>query len=138
MLLLICADVFARMLFNRPLPAIVEIVSNWFMVGIVFLPLALIGLADAHIKVETFTDGLSPAHLRTLERAVSVIGAAFFGVLTYAGIEPALVATRIGETTSATVFDLPIWPVHWGIVLACAAPALVELFNASRQGDRDE
>ena len=138
MLLLICADVFARMIFDSPLPAIVEIVSNWLMVGLVFLPLALIGLDKTHIQVETFTAGLSPAHLRTLDRAVSVLGTAFFGALAYAGIEPALAATRIGETTSATIFDLPVWPVRWGIILACAAAALVELFNALRQGDRAE
>lgn len=138
MLLLISADVFARMIFASPLPAIVEIVTNWFMVGLVFLPLALIGRAKTHIQVETFTEGLSPTHLRTLNRAVSVLGTAFFGVLAYAGIDPALAATRIGETTSATVFDLPVWPVRWVVILAYSVAALVELHNALHREGRNE
>lgn len=132
MLGLICADVFGRMLFARPLPGTIEIVSNWFMVGLVFLPLALIEKTMTHIRVETFTAGLDPSHVRVLDRCVAVLSALFIGVLGYAAIGPAVSSTRIGETAYATFVDLPVWPTRWAIVVACAIAAFAALGNAFR------
>ena len=52
MMLHIAADVALRYLFSAPLHGTVEIVSTYYMVAVVFLPLALIELRNGHIVVE--------------------------------------------------------------------------------------
>ena len=45
----ISLDVFCKYFFNRPLDGTIEIVSLYYMVGIVFLPISYISLTDSHI-----------------------------------------------------------------------------------------
>lgn len=127
MLVLICADVFSRTLFNQPLAAVNEIVSNWLMVGLVFLPLGIVGAQRQHIEVEMVASALPPIGRRVLFRIGRALTAIVLTLLVYAAIGPALTATRIGESTAATLFDLPVWPVRWALLAACAAAVLVEL-----------
>ena len=67
MMLHICADVIAKYVFNSPIPGTLEIVSNYYMVATVFLPLALVERKNAHIAVEILSQ-----HLPTRGQAVTL------------------------------------------------------------------
>lgn len=127
MLLLICSDVAARTLFGSPLPLVMEFVANWLMVGLVFLPLALVGTQKHHIEVEMFAGLLPPAGQRVLWRLGRILVAIFFALLVYSSFGPAITATRIGESSAATILDLPIWPVRWVVLVSCAVAVVVEI-----------
>src|SRR3546814_20205192 len=53
MVLHIVADVMARYLFNQPLAGTIEVVSNWYMVGVAFLPLAYVQWHREHLIVRS-------------------------------------------------------------------------------------
>lgn len=52
MMLHITADVAMKFFFRQPLPGTLEIVSSYYMVGCVFLPIAALELARASIAVD--------------------------------------------------------------------------------------
>ena len=52
MMLHIVADVLAKWLFNYPIVGTLEIVANYYMVALIFLPLAYVQRAGGHIIVE--------------------------------------------------------------------------------------
>ncbi|MCC7286562.1 MAG: TRAP transporter small permease [Burkholderiaceae bacterium] len=127
MLALICADVFARTLLRSPLPGINEVVSYWLMVGLVFLPLGVVSGNRLHIEVEMVSDMLPSRGRAILFHTGRALSAALLALLVWAAVEPAVSATRIRESTDATVFELPLWPVRWAVLAACAVAMLVEL-----------
>ena len=55
MMLHIVADVLSKWLFNFPLDGTLEIVSHYYMVGLIFLPLAFVQQKGSHIVAEIFT-----------------------------------------------------------------------------------
>ena len=61
-------DVFGKYLFNAPLPATLEIVSHYYMVVVVFLPLAMVEKRDAHISVEVLTQNFSDRWQKVVEK----------------------------------------------------------------------
>src|SRR3546814_16577296 len=67
MVLHIVADVMARYLFNQPLAGTIEVVSNWYMVGVAFLPLAYVQWHREHLIVELFTQNSSARTLRLMD-----------------------------------------------------------------------
>ena len=52
----VIADVSARYLFNQPLPGTIEIVSLYYMVAVIYLPVAYVQSRRQHIVVTQFTD----------------------------------------------------------------------------------
>ena len=55
MMLNIVADVLSKWLLNFPIDGTLEFVANYYMVGLIFLPLAYVQRAGGHIVVEIFT-----------------------------------------------------------------------------------
>ena len=60
MMLHVCADVFSRLVLGRSLHGTIEIVSAYYMVGVIFLPLIEVTREDGHISVELLTRRLPP------------------------------------------------------------------------------
>jgi len=52
MMIQVVADVIASNLFKSPIPANSVVVTNYYMVAVVFLPIALAELRDDNITVE--------------------------------------------------------------------------------------
>src|SRR6266567_2009403 len=52
MMLHVNADVVGRLLLNHPIPVTIEVVSYYYMVAVIFLPLAAVERADHHIAVD--------------------------------------------------------------------------------------
>ena len=76
-------DVIGKYLFNAPLPATLEIVSHYYMVVVVFLPLAMVEKRDAHISVEVLTQNFSDRWQKVILAATWILSGVFFTALTY-------------------------------------------------------
>ncbi|MGR7994459.1 MULTISPECIES: TRAP transporter small permease [unclassified Xanthobacter] len=113
MMLQVGADAAARTLFGAPLTGTLEIVSNWYMVGITFLPLALIQFRHEHLIVELFTQNMSARRIAALDALMQLISAALLLVWTASAVEMAMAKTAISESLDAVFFEVPIWPTRW-------------------------
>lgn len=126
------ADIVAKSLFNRPIVATLEIVTWYYMVAAVFLPVAYVQLHKKHLMVELFTIGLSPARLAVLEGVVGVLGFLYVGTLFVLTFEHAIETTANGEVQDATFFDLPTWPARWLLPIAFGTMTLILVAQAIR------
>ncbi|MCW5747833.1 MAG: TRAP transporter small permease [Alphaproteobacteria bacterium] len=132
MMLQISADVLCKYLLNKPIIATLEIVTWYYMVATVFLPVVYIQIHKKHLMVELFTMNWPPRRMAVLEGIVGVVGAVYVGTLTVLTALHAVEQTVAGEIQDATFFDLPVWPSRWLLPIATGAMALVFLTQAWR------
>ena len=130
MMLQIGADIAGKYLFNAPVIATLEIVSWYYMVAVVFLPLGYIQRHRKHLQVELFTRKLPPRRLAMLEGLVALMAFVYVGILFSLTLEEAIDQTMRGEIQDATFFDLPVWPSRWMLPLGVGAMALMLLLQA--------
>lgn len=131
MMLHISADVIARYIFNSPLHGTVEIVSGYYMVAVVFLPLAMIERRNAHIVVELVTQHFPRRAQEWLIGLVALVSAAYFAAFAWQTWSDALKQYRIGEVALGTV-EVTIWPTRFYLPIGCGLIALVLLYKALR------
>lgn len=130
MMLHVFVDVAGRYLFSAPLPNTLEIVSEYYMVVVVFLPLALTERNRAHISVEVLTRHL-PCRIQTwLSVLAWLVSTAFFAALAYRTWLDAVERTEAGTTVLGAMGTLTTWPSYYFMPLGCAAVALVLLYRA--------
>lgn len=132
MMLQIAADVSFKYLLNRPVVATLEIVTWYYMVATVFLPVVYIQVHKKHLMVELFTMKFPPRRLALLEGVVGLAGCVYVGTLAYLTADYAWDQTIAGEIQDATFFDLPVWPSRWMLPIATGAMALVFLLQGIR------
>ena len=132
MALHIVADVAGRYIFRAPLPGTVEFVSRYYMVVLVFLPLALVQRRDTHFVAGLFTDNLRAPIKQRLIAVTQVAMAVVAGLLAWCGVSAAEYATRTGEQVQAAEFVIMSWPGRWLVPLGFALMALQALINALR------
>jgi TRAP-type C4-dicarboxylate transport system permease small subunit len=116
MMLMVVADVTGRTVFNNPITGTVEIVSNYLMVMLAFLPLALIARKRGHIFVELFT-GWMPRRARTLLDALAgLVTLAYMTAFTWKAVEIAERKTAIRDAKESGTGFIEIWPSRWVVV----------------------
>ncbi|CUH81135.1 TRAP transporter small permease [Tropicibacter naphthalenivorans] len=141
MMLHIGADVFARTFFGSGVPGTLEITAEWYMIGIVYMPLALLMLRDQHISVDLFIHNLSPRVQHGLRAATGVLAMAYFYYWADASLQLALKKTKRLSFLDSGLWQIPTWPVYWacfiGVVLLMLATAvmIVRAVIASRTAD---
>lgn len=143
MMLQVTADVIGKYFFNAPIPGSAAIVSSYYMVAVVFLPLAWVEACNGSIVVELIY-GLSS---KLLQRVMIALGALatmlFYGLLAWVSWGPAMHAYEIGEFTAGT-WSVVIWPSRFllpvGLGLGCVISMLqIVLILKGRDGfDVDE
>ena len=126
----VTADVLFKISLNYPIVGTLEVVTYFYMVACIFLPLAAVQASRSLISVELFTQNLSPANIGRLDAFGALLTALYLGLIAWWGGVQALGKTRIGETVDATYFELPIWPMRWLLVLCCGVAALIALLQA--------
>jgi TRAP-type C4-dicarboxylate transport system permease small subunit len=133
----IVLDVLLKYLLNTPIEGNLEIVSYYYMVGVVFLPLAMVELRHEHINVDLFVRLLPMAGQCFVYVFGSLVSAVFFAVLAYQTFLDALEATRVGEIMMGSIY-VTIWPSRWalpvGFTLVCLA-VLLHTWRAVWQPD---
>lgn len=132
MMLHIAGDVLFKYAFNQPIVATLEIVTWYYMVATVFLPIVYIQIHKKHLMVELFTINWPPRRLAVLEGCVGILGAVYVGTLAVLTCGHALDQTIAGEIQDATFFDLPVWPSRWMLPLAAGGMVLVFITQAIR------
>lgn len=130
MMLHICADVAGRYLFGKPITGTLEIVSWYYMVACVFLPLAFVQIQRQHLTVEMFTMGLSNRKLAALDGVVALAGLGYVALLTWLVFGRAVDATIDREILDLTFYDVPAWPSRWVLPVSFGFFAIVLLGQA--------
>lgn len=129
MMLQIVLDVALKYLFNAPIEGNLEIVSRYYMVGVVFLPLAMVEFRHGHINVDLFVQ-LLPRRLRSYVYAFGcLIALGFFSLLTYQTFLDAVYATRVNEMLMGTIYVV-IWPARWALPVGFLLIDLAALLHA--------
>lgn len=120
----ILLEVTLRFVNNSTIPGTHDIVSAYYMIFIVFLPLALVQIDEGHVKVEIFTDFLSEKAKRILDGLVLIVSSVFTGVFCYASSIKALHMTERGEIWDGLV-EVTVWPARWALPLGLGLLTLV-------------
>ncbi len=131
MMLHICADVIAKYVFNSPIPGTLEIVSNYYMVAVVFLPLALVERKNAHISVEILSQHLPSRGQAFLIGVVSLVCIGFYAMFFWQSLEDAIAKYEIGEYIRGQI-RIVNWPSRFLLPIGIVAIILVLAWKSVR------
>lgn len=139
MMVHVTADVVGKFVFRRPVPATLEMVSNYYMVAVVFLPLAAVERRQGNIHVELIYAHLPRVLKRILDIATYCLFSWFLWLLVTSTWKVAMKKYAVGEFIMGT-YSIEIWqtrflvPVGAGLALALVVTklgrAVVFLFRA--------
>ena len=133
MMVQVSLDVAAKYILHKPIPSTLEIVSAYYMVALVFLPLGAVTRDHEHLEVELFTQHLAPRKLAFFKFFGCTIGAIYAVFLLMEGFQEALHKTHIGEVWETATFDIPVWGARWfypiGAALTCVYLAIYAIDN---------
>ncbi|MEQ9037575.1 MAG: TRAP transporter small permease [Silicimonas sp.] len=131
----IMSDVVLRNAVNQPVPATYEIVTNYYMVALAFIPLAWLERTGGMVSVEVIDGMLSPRALRISDKLVALISTAIYAALAWVTFEASLKTFASGTFVLAQSIPIPTWPAYFlpplGFLLAALVTAL-RLFERQR------
>jgi len=132
MMVHVSADILMKYIFNLPIQGTLEIVSYYYMVGAVFLPLAAVERSHGHIFVEVFTQRLAPRVVAAIDGFAKTLGVVYVAILTWmTGLESVRQTIEL-EAWDAVFFDIPVWPTRWFLTFGCGAMMLYMVLHAFR------
>ncbi len=113
---LVCADVIGRVVFNSPVKGTPEIVS-FSIVVICFLQAPFAIRSGGMIFVDAVTSRLPPLPQRILEIIGYLLGLAFFALVCWGSLDPAMHAWTSNEFEGEGALRVPVWPARFIIIL---------------------
>ncbi|MGR3321200.1 MAG: TRAP transporter small permease [Sagittula sp.] len=116
----VALDVAGKVLFAKPLPATLAMVSNYYMVVVAFLPLAVAERRDAHIAVEVLTDRFPATVQRVLRGFGTLFSAAVFALLARQAFVEAASKHEVGAFMLEKDVKVLIWPSHYLMAAGCS------------------
>jgi TRAP-type C4-dicarboxylate transport system permease small subunit len=122
-------DVSGRYLFNSPLLGAVE-VSELLMVVLSFGGLALAELRGGHINVDFFIGWLPQRGRAILDAGGALLGAAFWGFVSWRSAVQALRVHEAGEVSASLA--VPTWPFYLAVTVGCGLFAIALLGRIDR------
>ncbi|MGA0116217.1 MAG: TRAP transporter small permease, partial [Burkholderiales bacterium] len=129
---LVVADVIGRVVFNSPVKGTPEIVSMSIVI-ICFLQASYAVRSGGMLKVDVLQIAL-PARASAAIAAVGcLLGAAFFLVVVYGGIDPLHHAWRSNEFEGEGALRVPTWPARAAVMLGSALAAAEYLLETVQQ-----
>ena len=114
----VTVDVAGKYLLNAPVPVTLEMVSNYYMVAVVFLPLAAVEKVNGHIHVELIYSALPRVGRRVLDVAAHALALGFFAMLMRYSWVSAVRKFEVGEFIMGT-YPIIIWPSRFLVPLGC-------------------
>lgn len=127
----VTADVVGRTLLGQPITGTTEIVSFYYMVATVCLPLAYIDLRDDHITVDLLYLTM-PLGLKRMVFVLSCLATAgFFAIFAYVSWVVALRALASGEMVMGSA-SIQIWPSRFFLPASFGLLTLAALLRAAR------
>jgi TRAP-type C4-dicarboxylate transport system permease small subunit len=121
----ISAEVIARYIFNSPIPGTTEIVSKYYMVGLVFLPLAYTQLTGQQIRADVIPVLFGERAAFRLHLWNDGIVCLVAGMFAWRSALSAWGLTLLGERAQTPYFALLTWPSRWILPLGFGALCLV-------------
>ena len=112
---LVCADVIGRVVFNSPVKGTPEIVS-FSIVIILWLQAAYAIRSGGMIWVDAVHVHLPGRVQRACDVLGALLGIAFFGLVCWGSIDPALYAWRSNEFEGEGALRVPVWPARFLVV----------------------
>jgi len=106
-------DVTLRYAINAPLPGTVSFVSYYYMVAVIFAPLAFVQSRREHFFAEIVTRHWSERAVRRLDTICLVVTALVLFFLTLRTGAYALTFTEARATVETGYFTIPTWPSRW-------------------------
>jgi len=129
MMLHICADVIARTVFEVSVPATLEMVTRYYMLMLVLLPLAWVERKRFMIAVEAFSGVFGRVGLRVVDVLVAAICIGVYTVLMVSTWDKALEQFNIGAYIVALDTQIIIWPGYFALPFGFGLAALVCLIR---------
>jgi TRAP-type C4-dicarboxylate transport system permease small subunit len=133
----VCVDVFLRFILGYQIEATIEIVSAYYMVALVFLPLAYVERNDGHIAADVVVQQLPPGVRLVLRRVAGLIVLICMAVLFYCSLVEAVNRTLEGELVRSGETFLPIWLSRWLVPIGSGAMMLAALIRLMSSASRD-
>jgi TRAP-type C4-dicarboxylate transport system permease small subunit len=138
MMLVTCADVAGRYLFNHPIPGAFEL-TEMLLAGMIFTALPLVTVRGEHVMVDLF-DSVTPDWLLRVQHVIAcIIGVLCTGFLAYRLGLRAQNMVDSGQTTAQLHFTLG-W-LTWGMAismgLTAAALAVLGFRHPRRQNPEE-
>jgi TRAP-type C4-dicarboxylate transport system permease small subunit len=131
MMVHVVADSAMKYLFDVPIEGTLEVVSQYYMVACVFLPLALVELRGEQVRVDLFLR-LMPRRAAVASYVVTaILSAAFFACLAYYTGEAAVHSFRINEVIMGTSYVI-VWPSKWLLPVGFALVVVAIVLRLAR------
>ncbi|HEV7371611.1 TRAP transporter small permease [Arenibaculum sp.] len=140
MMVNISLDVLGTGLFGVGVPVTIELVTYYYMIMAVFLPLAAVEAKREYLIVDLFMDRAPEGLRRCSEMLRALATAAVFALLSWLTLMSALKSYRTGELVLSAL-TVHVWPARFILPAAFAAAALVaagDLLALVRQPGRRE
>lgn len=131
MVLHIGADIVGRSVFNQPIVGTSEIIPIYYMVGLTYLPLAVITRNREHMRVMLFTEKAPPRLSLGFDIFSNLVMLLFVGLVLVTSFQETLVKTRVGELTESSLPSgyLVVWPSRWVLVVSFALMLVYIVLN---------
>jgi TRAP-type C4-dicarboxylate transport system permease small subunit len=128
MMLHVTLDVGLRAAVNGRLVGTLEIVSYYYMILLVLLPMGFVEMRHEHIRVDLFAQMMPRSVQLGLYIFACLLGMLYFGLLTWQTFDDAWSSTLRQETImSNRIFY--IWPSRWALPVGFAGIFLAILGN---------
>lgn len=131
MALHVTADVVGRLAASRPIYGTTEIVSFYYMVAVVCLPLAYIELRDEHITVDVFYLHMPMWLKRTVFVFACLVTAGFFALFAYQSWHDSLRAMATRDMVMGNAM-IEIWPSRFFMPIGFGLLVVAALLRAAK------
>lgn len=112
------ADALGRYLLNSPIPGTGEIIEDYFMIALIFLPLSYSFMQEGHVHV-TMIERYFPGGVKRIVGKVNLLlSFALFALIALAGWGRFVEAWRIDEISTSSV-GYPMWPCYLMVPIGC-------------------
>lgn len=131
MALHVALDVTLRYALNMPLPGTVSFVSYYYMVAVIFAPLAFVQSRGNHFFAEILTHRWSERAVCLLDAICRTVTALVLLFLVWCTSSYALALTQAGASVETGYFVIPTWPSRWFVPAGLGLMALYTAFQAA-------
>lgn len=125
----IFADTIATKFFHQPINGTHVVVTRYYMVTLVFLPLAYAELNGSHITADLFYSALPPGGQKIISFLNQLLLVLFLALFTWQVTLKAISQTRRGEVQIFDGVHFLIWPSRWILVLGIGAMMLAAVLR---------
>lgn len=125
MMIHVTADVIGRTFWSVSIPATIEIVTRYYMITLVLLPLGWVEWSGKMITVDVFTDILGPKVIPYTDTLVALLSAFVYVMFTQATWLKAVEQYELGAYVMSLDTPIPVWPTYFVLPASFALATFV-------------